>query len=787
MHRARYANDPAPPANECRRAASPVCVSHSTMRAYQLGAGLRLLHARDRPGQGTGQMQRSDMQMRMGCARVWFPERCLERGRVGAAAPRMRQKQRAAEAGGAGLALELRWEWQDSGGTWHRFVPEQSEVLTQAARAGKPSVAVGSRVDLRRMVQRDGQTGQDRCVAAAVQDQDSYFMWCWQGDEEGQWLPYPADTCLALERARRGDGGPSLEVTFSRTRYTLDTAQMTQTNIRTGYQRRMERRESEVIKTLIVKGKAPVDPECLAKLGKTNLQFNNNKFYVLQLLEDDGPQSYSVWTRWGRVGRPGQHALVSCAGDLAQAKEIFTKKFLDKTKNHWAERCNFQKVPGKYDLLHMDSRPPAAEPSCAGASQPKPASRLDPRVQALLGLICDLQAMEEIVLEMKYDTKKAPLGKLTVEQIRAGFQSLQKVEAVLRAGDTGRALLEACNEFYTRVPHDFGLRTPPLIRTWQELQEKVQLLEALGEIQIAIKLARLELHGQEHPLDRSYRTLGCELHPLERDSAHFQVLERYLLSTHAPTHRDYSMELLEAFTLRRAGEPPFRASLSNRTLLWHGSRLGNWVGILSQGLRVAPPEAPVTGYMFGKGIYFADMSSKSANYCFASRQRDVGLLLLCEGWGCSAAGPSRGDGRDEPPRLHPQLQRVRRLRPGPGADALPAPSALQLRPAVVTGHPVERHPLPPSGIPVEMFLWLLSTAIHLVPALIAPCCISGCSVLEMGGRAAESGAWLPPTGGCFPPIRLGHGGLRYNVATLSPSSSPMDNPEAVTQGWGPGA
>lgn len=28
-------------------------------------------------------------------------------------------------------------------------------------------------------------------------------------------------------------------------------------------------------------------------------------------------------------------------------------------------------------------------------------------------------------------------------------------------------------------------------------------------------------------------------------------------------------------------------------LLWHGSRLTNWVGILSQGLRIAPPEAPV--------------------------------------------------------------------------------------------------------------------------------------------------------------------------------------------------
>lgn len=37
-----------------------------------------------------------------------------------------------------------------------------------------------------------------------------------------------------------------------------------------------------------------------------------------------------------------------------------------------------------------------------------------------------------------------------------------------------------------------------------------------------------------------------------------------------------------------------------RMLLWHGSRLTNWAGILGQGLRIAPPEAPVTGYMVSK-------------------------------------------------------------------------------------------------------------------------------------------------------------------------------------------
>ncbi len=65
-------------------------------------------------------------------------------------------------------------------------------------------------------------------------------------------------------------------------------------------------------------------------------------------------------------------------------------------------------------------------------------------------------------------------------------------------------------------------------------------------------------------------------------------------------------------------------------MLWHGSRLTNYAGILSQGLRVAPPEAPSTGYMFGKGIYFADIISKSANYCHANKLFSTGCLLLCE-------------------------------------------------------------------------------------------------------------------------------------------------------------
>jgi hypothetical protein len=57
----------------------------------------------------------------------------------------------------------------------------------------------------------------------------------------------------------------------------------------------------------------------------------------------------------------------------------------------------------------------------------------------------------------------------------------------------------------------------------------------------------------------------------------------------------------------------------------------NYLGILSQGLRIAPPEAPVTGYMFGKGVYFADMFDKSFPYAARGyNQQDSFLMILCE-------------------------------------------------------------------------------------------------------------------------------------------------------------
>lgn len=53
----------------------------------------------------------------------------------------------------------------------------------------------------------------------------------------------------------------------------------------------------------------------------------------------------------------------------------------------------------------------------------------------------------------------------------------------------------------------------------------------------------------------------------------------------------------------------------------------NFIGILSEGLRVSPATALQHGTRFGEGIYFADMASKSLSYCSG---KDHHYLLLCE-------------------------------------------------------------------------------------------------------------------------------------------------------------
>lgn len=45
-----------------------------------------------------------------------------------------------------------------------------------------------------------------------------------------------------------------------------------------------------------------------------------------------------------------------------------------------------------------------------------------------------------------------------------------------------------CCRFYTLIPHDFGYSLPPVINTRELVQKKFELLETLGEIEVAANI-----------------------------------------------------------------------------------------------------------------------------------------------------------------------------------------------------------------------------------------------------------------------------------------------------------
>lgn len=65
---------------------------------------------------------------------------------------------------------------------------------------------------------------------------------------------------------------------------------------------------------------------------------------------------------------------------------------------------------------------------------------------------------------------------------------------------------------------------------------------------------------------------------------------------------DKSVKVHAIYRLSRAGEEDRvqELNLENRMLLWHGSGVPNFISILSRGLLICPPEAPITGHLFGE-------------------------------------------------------------------------------------------------------------------------------------------------------------------------------------------
>ncbi|CAH8581086.1 unnamed protein product [Schistosoma intercalatum] len=399
-----------------------------------------------------------------------------------------------------------------------------------------------------------------------------------------------------------------------------------------------------------------------AVLGMVDLIKGSNSFYKLQALQSDKSSRCWVFRAWGRIGTSIGGTKIESFPNATSARSTFKEIYFEKTGNEWEDRKNFRKMPHKFYELELDYNSSKKNEIQTISNIP---CKLHPALQSLLKFICDVKSMEKTMAEFELDLRKMPLGKLSSNQIHEAYDVLNSLSKLVSSRPSTKQqsqtldrtqILSESTRFYTLIPHDFGFKTPPMLDNKKIITKKIRMLEDLLEIELAYKMLQTKGDSKRNPLEEHYEQLHTKLEPLDSNCEDYKLILDYVRETHGATHTQYTLEVLNIFEVHRDGEDSRFAKCKiaqhNKQLLWHGSRQTNWMGILSQGLRIAPPDAPVTGYMFGKGIYFADIVSKSANYCFTTQSQPEGLLLLCEVILGDMNKCLQADASDLPPNYH---------------------------------------------------------------------------------------------------------------------------------------
>lgn len=392
-----------------------------------------------------------------------------------------------------------------------------------------------------------------------------------------------------------------------------------------------------------LKSKAKVVDDWDAMLNQTNIGANNNKFYVIQLLESGG--KYYTWTRWGRVGEPGQSALLG-NGTLDDAKKQFENKFKDKSGNAWAARKSFVAKAGKYALIEIERSAEAAQKASdveeklkaidkeAAKIAPKPKgyaeSKLHKSVVDFINLIMNHDTFKGAMADFGIDVKKMPLGQITKSQVKKGYDVLEELEDAINSGN-GTKINDVSSKFYTLIPHAFGRRVPPPIGTIELLHKKVDMLNVLADIEIALGMQNAEAAAPKveeallpHPADENYKKLKADLEYVEPGSKEHDFIHTYMTKTGSSY---YKLKLVDVFRVNRHGEGDrFKThdEYEERRLLWHGTNVAVIAAIMGSGLRIMPH----SGGRVGKGIYLASENGKSVNYVGWSG--NTGVMFLAE-------------------------------------------------------------------------------------------------------------------------------------------------------------
>ncbi|CAB9519785.1 polymerase 1 [Seminavis robusta] len=374
----------------------------------------------------------------------------------------------------------------------------------------------------------------------------------------------------------------------------------------------------------------------------THHYHSENKYYKMQILQDPMKDLFVLLTNWGQVGDGGGQKQETPMGTGQEAVKEFEKIFKAKSGNLF-EDCGtdrFHPVLGKYkpiNLLASDYEKPEVPDISRMVADAKDfpevvrKSSLPPALSETIVTFVDPSAIAGAAKSLGYNQDSLPLGRLSIESILEAETKLDDVEAALNEAkkftkpeELGerRAALERVailsSQLYELIPTregDQALR-PLDENSLKRARADLFSLKDLTTASQIVNTACVEA-TKVNPLDYAYRALNSNIDILDSGSTRTGIEQFFRNTCENDDH-----VINEVFAVDRMDEPS-NAKLENHRLLWHGTSASNMMGILKEGLRVAPPSAQVTGAAFGEGVYLADMASKSFAYCRADFRADA--------------------------------------------------------------------------------------------------------------------------------------------------------------------
>ncbi|XP_024370917.1 protein ADP-ribosyltransferase PARP3 [Physcomitrium patens] len=367
-----------------------------------------------------------------------------------------------------------------------------------------------------------------------------------------------------------------------------------------------------------------------------------NDYAIMQLIEMPNKAVYLYYKK-GRVGdRLHNTERLEEMDSTRQAMREFVKLFETLTGNPfepWEREKKFEKKPMKFFPVDMNSGVDARAGGL-GVHQLGTAAahtKMNSRVAQDLKVLMSQEVYRFAMTEMAIDAPDLPSGNLTEFHLERCTDVLQQFAAYLREPEEDelkheRMCLDFSNKWWSLV----HTTRPFVIKDIDQVaQMAAPTLEALKAISVASQLiGNLKDESTlDDPLADRYAKLGCQITPLDHDSEDYKMISNYLAKTIAPVKfmdSEYSVNLQEACLIDSAATPSLKdiKKMSNKQLLWCGTRTCNLLACMKVGMPPASIEAPASGYMFGEGWYCSDSAARAAQFGFTAVDRPEGYLIL---------------------------------------------------------------------------------------------------------------------------------------------------------------